>query len=228
MRKVVTILAIVLGMPLICTMFIKPDKENWKKLESDTSVINEKFLVIVKEGTGNFAYKPEELTALMMYCLIPDTITFSSSEDYIAEGSGAAHDPEQEYLKALAVVCRTDIAYIWEKEACPDRLDFDKMELSLSNFSSIYADVVADVNNQNKMNEIRNAVGTTMGAVITKEDRVIAAPFFTTSDADMLVGESGDGTGLSLNYAYELATQGMDFYEILKYFFAEIKIVMYE
>ena len=44
----------------------------------------------------------------------------------------------------------------------------------------------------------------------------------------MLVGEAGEGAGLSLNYAYELAAQGMDFYEILKYFFTEIKIVMYE
>ena len=228
MKKIVTILAVILCMPLICTMFIKPDKESWKKPENDTSVINEKFLVLVKEGTGNFTYKPEELTALMMYFLIPDTILFSSSEDYIAEGSGAAHDPEQEYLKALAIVCRTDIAYIWEKEGCPDRLDFDKMGLPLSNFSSIYIDVAIASDNQTKMNEIKNAVETTMGAVITKENNVIAAPFFTTSDADMLVGEAGDGTGISLNYAYELAAQGMDFYEILKYFFAEIKIVMYE
>ena len=67
-----------------------------------------------------------------------------------------------------------------------------------------------------------------MGAVITKEEKVIAAPFFTTSSADMLVGEPGDGVGFSLNYAYELAAQGMDFYEILKYFFGDIRVNIYE
>lgn len=44
----------------------------------------------------------------------------------------------------------------------------------------------------------------------------------------MLVSEVGSGDGFSLNYAYELAVSGMDFYAILKYFYGDIKVSIYE
>lgn len=52
--------------------------------------------------------------------------------------------------------------------------------------------------------------------------------FFTTSPSDMLVSEVGSGDGFSLNYAYELAVSGMDFYAVLKYFYGDIKVAIYE
>lgn len=44
----------------------------------------------------------------------------------------------------------------------------------------------------------------------------------------MLVGEAGDGVGFSLNFAYETAVSGMGFYEILKYFYDDIGVIIYE
>lgn len=217
----------VLCLPLIGTMFIKPDRSGWKKEKSDTSVINQRFEICVNEDIGSFLYRPEKLTELLMYRMIPENIKFSISEDYIADAD-AAQDPEQEYLKALSVVCRSNLVYIWEAEECPDILDYDKMQLKKGNFFDIHRLTVPSGEASTKLKEIKRAVSATIGAVITKEEKVIAAPFFTTSDADMLVGEPGDGVGFSLNYAYELAEQGMDFYEILKYFFGDIRVNIYE
>ncbi|MBO5033107.1 MAG: hypothetical protein J6D08_14750 [Lachnospiraceae bacterium] len=217
----------ILCLPLIGTMFIKPDRSGWRKEESDTSIINQRFEICVKEDIGSFLYRPEKMTGLLMYRMIPEDIVFSVSEDYIADAD-AAQDPEQEYLKALAVVCRSNLVYIWESEQCPDILDYDKTQLKKGNFSGIYRLAVSSGEGSTKLKEIKRAVNATMGAVITKEEKVIAAPFFTTSSADMLVGEPGDGVGFSLNYAYELAAQGMDFYEILKYFFGDIRVNIYE
>lgn len=226
-KKLAGILVFVICLPVVCTIFIQPDREEHYQAENDTSVINERFRVLVHEEAGDFLYKPEEFTALLMYSVIPADIVFSDSEDYI-DTSGLAQDPEQEYLKALAVVCRTNIIYVWETQGYPEVFDFDKMELDFSDFAKLYADSAADDHSKTKMNEIKRAADTTIGAVITKENEVTAAPFFTTSDTGMLVGEAGDGVGFSRNFAYALAIQGMDFYEILKYFFGDIKIVMYE
>ena len=79
-----------------------------------------------------------------------------------------------------------------------------------------------------KLNEIKRAVDATKGVVITLDGAVMTAPFFTTSPSDMLVSEVGSGDGFSLNYAYELAVSGMDFYAVLKYFYGDIKVVIYE
>ncbi len=79
-----------------------------------------------------------------------------------------------------------------------------------------------------KKKEIERAVAFTYGAVITKENRVIAAPFFTSTQGSMLVGEAGEGNGFSLNYAYALAQEGMDFYKILQRFYDGISVAIYE
>ncbi len=227
MKKLSGVLAFIICLPLICTMFIKPDKENWKKVEEEDSVIDQYFEVIVEESGGSFSHKPEELTVLFLYRIIPETIEFTCSEDYISD-EDTAHDPDQEYLKALSIVCRTNIVAAWEREEYPKQLDFEKIGIDLPNLARIPVESTTDSTNKNKMEEIKRAANITLGAVITKDNHVMAAPFFTTSDADMLVGEAGEGIGFSLNYAYELAEQGMDFYEILKYFFEDIKITIYE
>lgn len=211
--------AFIICVPLIGTMFVKPDRDAWKK--NDTSVTDESFAVRADGKTGSFLYSPERLTELLMHRMIPGELSFSPSEDYI-EGADTAQDPEQEYLKALAIVCRSNMICIWEGEGCPAVLDYDRLQFGMADFSGIPYD------EGTKSREIKNAVSATTGAVITKENRVITAPFFTTSPSDMFVGEAGDGVGFSLNYAYVLAKQGMDFYEILKYFFDDIKINLYE
>ena len=198
-----------------------------EKGSEETSVLDERFEIRVNEETGSFRYRPEKLTELLMYYMVPEDMVFSSSEDYI-EGIGMAHDPEQEYLKALAVVCRSNLTYIWECEGAPAVLDYEKLQFETADFSADYQSAVYDDEKDTKRREIKRATMDTFGAVITKENKVSAAPFFTTSLSDMMMGEEGDGVGFSLNYAYELAKQGMDFYEILKYFFTDIKVNIYE
>ena len=107
-------------------------------------------------------------------------------------------------------------------------LDYEKLQFETADFSADYQSAVYDDEKDTKRREIKRATMDTFGAVITKENKVSAAPFFTTSLSDMMMGEEGDGVGFSLNYAYELAKQGMDFYEILKYFFTDIKVNIYE
>lgn len=89
-------------------------------------------------------------------------------------------------------------------------------------------DLLPSGDKDNRLNEIRQAVEATKGAVITRDGDVIAAPFFTTAPSGMLVGEAGEGLGFSLNFAYDMAVSGMGFYEILKYFYGDIRVIIYE
>lgn len=234
------VIAFIVCIPIIGTLLIKPDKRIRKEQEDDTSVINECFTISVREENGTFYYKPEILTGLLMYRAIPEDTVFSSSEDYIVRTDEVYYDPEQEYLKALAIVCRSSVVSAWEAEQRPEVLDYDLMQLEAGNFyriiqgNALYTKVLSDddallFGNENvKLNEIEQAVDATKGAVITRDGMVMAAPFFTTAPSGMLVGEAGDGVGFSLNYAYELAVSGMNFYEILKYFYDDIRVIIYE
>ncbi|MDE7321539.1 MAG: SpoIID/LytB domain-containing protein [Lachnospiraceae bacterium] len=227
LRRIPKVIAFIVCIPLVGTMFVKPDKSVWKQEPDDVSFIDECFAVAVDEDIGIFYYSPEKFTELVMYRMIPEDIVFSTSEDFIA-GVDAVRDPEQEYLKALSIVCRSNIVYAWESGQCPDILEYDTIKLEKTTFYKIHTDVRSDDEKGIRLKELQRAAEATKGAVITRENRVIAAPFFTTSASGMLVSEAGDGNGFSLNYAYELAQQGMDFYEILKYFFGDIKVNIYE
>lgn len=244
-RKLIRIVVLIVCIPLIGMLFVKPDKRMWKEKEDDTSVINERFTISVKEDVGTFYYKPESLTGLMMYRVIPKDTIFSRSEDYIVR-MDEVYDPEQEYLKALAIVCRSCIVAAWEAEQRPDIFDYRVMQLGTGGFykiiqnDAVYSEVLMEDDSLSneillsfdcrhiKLDEIEKAVDATKGAVITRDGKVITAPFFTTSPSGMLVSEVGDGVGFSLNYAYELAVQGMNFYEILKYFFDDFRVTIYE
>ena len=107
-------------------------------------------------------------------------------------------------------------------------LEYEKMHFAANYFYRIHTQAASDSEALVKINEIERAVEAVKGAVITKDGNVITAPFFTTSPAGMLVSEAGDQVGFSLNYAYVLAAQGMDFYEILKYFYGDIRVNIYE
>ncbi len=227
LQRIPKVVVFIVCIPLVGTMFVKPDKSGWKQEIEDVSFIDECFAVSVDEDIGIFYYSPEEFTQRVMYRMIPEDIVFSTSEDFIAD-EDAAHDPEQEYLKALSIVCRSNIVAAWESGQCPDILEYDAIKLEKTNFYKIHTDALSDNEKGIRLNELQRASEATKGAVITREDKVIAATFFTTSASGMLVSEAGDGVGFSLNYAYELARQGMDFYEILKYFFGDIKVNIYE
>ncbi len=233
MRKLTGIVIFIVSLPLIGSILIKPDKRVWKEDEEDTSVINESFEIAVREDVGTFYHKPEILTGLMMYRAIPEDTVFSGSEDYIVMVD-EVWDPEQEYLKALAIVCRSNIVYEWEAETRPDVLDFDRLQFEAADFyrilqtNAMYARVLSDDSGSIRLNEIKRAIDATQGAVLTRDGRVITAPFFTTDPSDMLVLVPGDGVGFSLNYAYELAVEGFDFYEILKYFYDDFRVTIYE
>lgn len=247
MRKltgVTGIVAFVVCVPLLGMLLIKPDPGIRPDPDDDTSVINECFEVSVREENGIFYYKPEILTGILMYCVIPEEAAFTSSEDYIVK-MDEVYDPEQEYLKALAIVCRSCIVAAWEAEQCPEVLDYDAMQFGARDFyriiqaDAIYTKIFSNTTSlphsgmtpggsDNRLNEIKQAVDATKGAVITRDGKVMAAPFFTTTPSGMLVGEAGDGVGFSLNFAYETAVSGMGFYEILKYFYDDIGVIIYE
>ncbi len=239
MRMLTGVIIFIICAPLIGTWFIKPDKSDREEQESDTSVINECFEISVREENGTFYYKPETLTGLLMYRAIPEDAAFTSSEDYIVRFD-EVYDPEQEYLKALAIVCRSCVVAAWEQAQRPEVLDYGTMKLEAQELhriiqtDAVYLKVPPDANallcggKDVKLKEIWQAVDATKGAVITREGMVMAAPFFTTTSSDMLVGEAGAGEGFSLNYAYELAVSGMNFYELLKYFYEDIRVIIYE
>ena len=177
----------------------------------------------VHESRGDFYYAPEKIVELMVAAQIPEEIVFSQGEDYVETASQSAYDSEQEYLKALAIVLRTNLVYEWEREGRPENLDLDSTGLCIQELRTD-----TDGEDADKKKEIERAVAFTYGAVITKEKNVIAAPFFTSSQGSLLVEEAGEGDGFSLNYAYFLAQDGMDFYKILQRFYDGISVVIYE
>lgn len=245
-RMLTGVVVFIMCVPVIGTLLIKPDKRVRQEQEEEESVIDERFVVSVKEEIGTFYYKPEILTGFLMYRAIPEDTAFSSSEDYIVRADEVYYDPEQEYLKALAIVCRSSVVAAWENSQCPEVLDYDTMQLETGDFyriiqgNTVYTRVLSEAgslsdsnmftydNDNIKLNEINQAVDATKGAVITRDGKVMTAPFFTTPPSGMLIGEAGEGVGFSLNYAYELAVSGMNFYEILKYFYPDIRVIIYE
>lgn len=216
------IAVVMVSLPLLGSILIKPVQPLHSVTKNDTSVINSKFRVTVHEKRGDFCYTPEKIVELMTAAQIPKKITFRAGEDYVETASQFAYDLEQEYLKALAIMLRTNLIYVWEHEGCPETLDFDCTGLCIKQLRPDTKDAYI------KRNEIRSAVSATYGVVITKENQVIAAPFFTSSESSMLTKQAGDGIGFSLNYAYDLAKEGKDFYKILQSFYDGISVTIYE
>ncbi len=228
MKKILRVFIIVISLPLIGSLLVKPPKTARDTTQSDAakndaSAINSAFLVTVHESRGDFYYAPEKIVELMVVAQIPEEIVFSQGEDYVETASQSAYDSEQEYLKALAIVLRTNLVYEWEREGRPENLDLDSTGLCIQELRTD-----TDGEDADKKKEIERAVAFTYGAVITKEKNVIAAPFFTSSQGSLLVEEAGEGDGFSLNYAYFLAQDGMDFYKILQRFYDGISVVIYE
>lgn len=219
MNKIIKIFMIVIGLPLIGIMFIRPNKAAQGAAESKKADLNYGFDVVVRDERGDFSYSPEETVELMMAAQIPKEIAFSEGEDFVENAQRAAYDSEQEYLKALSVVLRTNLIYAWERGGCEKIFDFEDTGLRVKRLK-------ADASKEEavRKNEIEKAAYATRGVVITKEGKVIAAPFFTSAPESMLINEAGNGEGFSLNYAYYLAETGMDFYRILKYFYAQISV----
>lgn len=222
MNKIFKVVLFVISLPLIGSLLIKPDKILRTTVDKAESVLDVSFQVTVHEDRGDFHYSPEETVELMVAAQLPEDISFYEGESFVETESQSAYDLEQEYLKALAIVMRTNLVNIWEREGCPESLDFDSTGLCVKRLRADFSE------EHIKQNEIERAVAFTCGAVITKDEKVIPAPFFTSSESSMLVGEAGDGVGFSLNYAYFLAKEGLDFYEILKYFYDGISVEIYE
>ena len=224
MKKILRVFIIVISLPLIGSLLVKPPRTTQNDAaKDDESALNSAFRVAVHEGRGDFHYAPEKIVELMVAAQIPEEIVFSQGEDYVETASQSAYDSEQEYLKALAIVLRTNLVYEWEREGCPENLDLDSTGLCIQELRTD-----TDGEDAVKKKEIERAVAFTYGAVITKEKHVIAAPFFTSSQGNLLVEEAGEGDGFSLNYAYFLAQDGMDFYKILQHFYDGISVVIYE
>ena len=228
MKTIIKITIFVISLPLIGSLLIKSPKTAYDTTrkdatKNDTSVINSAFQVTVHESRGDFHYDPEKIVEMMVAAQIPEDIVFHEGEDFVETESQSVYDLEQEYLKALAIVLRTNLVYAWECAGCPRDFDFDSTGLCIWELRTDAGGEEAI-----KKEEIERAVTFTYGAVITKEKRVIAAPFYTSSQGSMLVDEAGEGDGFSLNYAYSLAEEGMDFYKILQSFYDGISVSIYE
>lgn len=224
MKAILKIAVFMISLPLIGSILIKPYAAVHDAPKNDTSVINSKFRVVIHEERGDFCYTPEEIVEWMTVAQIPKDIVFSESEDYVEISSQSSYDSEQEYLKALAIVLRTNLVFVWEREGFPEKLDFDRTGLCIKYPHSDKMDKGEYI----KRKKVKSAVEATKGVVITKEKKVIAAPFFTSSDSSMLIAQAGDGVGFSLNYAYRMAKDGKDFYKILQFFYNGISVEIYE
>lgn len=212
MKKLIIILLFIICLPLIASLLIKPDEYTSQKEETDIDVIDLPFSVIVKDDKGTYEYAPEDIVPYMVSALVP--------WDILAEFDDTINPAKkrQEYLKALSIICRTNLVYAWEQQLRPKCIDLYKSGLYMKSRSG----------NPSGFDEIVQAAQETEGAVITDANSnrrtVIAAPFYTTSDWDLLLGIEGEGDGLSINYAARLAKEGKDFFAILNYFYENIQI----
>ncbi len=211
MKKLFKALAFIICLPIIASIIIKPYQTDNQEEENDTDVIIFPFTVMIKDDKGSYEYTPENIIPYMVNALTP--------WDSLAEFEDTV-DPEakrQEYLKALSIVCRTNLVCIWEQRGRPLQLDIRGSGLCIKDFGA-----------PSQFDEAKKAALATFGAVITDADSekgtVIAAPFYTTSDWDMKIGVAGSGDGLSINYAAMLAKEGKDFYYILNCFYENIRI----
>ncbi len=192
-------------LPIVATLFIKPDRTKWQKHEKVENSINSAFLVIIYDEKGTFEYLPEDIVPFMAASIVPYNL-ISEADDESAVN---------EYYKALTVVCRTNLVKVWKDEGCPQMLDYAKTSLS----------EIVLTENTSELSKLVEASNATSGVVITdnisndKDGEVIAAPFFTSTEGDILANEAGNGVGLSLNFALVKAQEGLDFVAILQSFY---------
>lgn len=214
LKKLFKVLIFIAVVPIIASMIIKPDRVDKSEEENDTDVIFLPFSVIIEDDKGAYEYTPEAVIPYMMNALT-SWETLSEFEDTVNPTA-----KRQEYLKALSIVCRSNLVYIWEQQGRPKKLDLYKKGLHIKSYDDAQ-----------KFDEAESAAEATLGAVITDADSgkgaVIAAPFYTTTDWDLTLGIAGKGDGLSLNYAAGLAKEGKDFYSILNYFYKNMQITIF-
>ena len=84
LQRIPKVVVFIVCIPLVGTMFVRPDKSAWKREAKEVSFLDECFAVAVDEDIGIFYYSPETLTRLVMYRMIPEEIVFSTSECFIA------------------------------------------------------------------------------------------------------------------------------------------------
>ncbi|MCM1182444.1 MAG: SpoIID/LytB domain-containing protein [Roseburia sp.] len=207
MKNLSRLLIFILCVPLLARLFIKPDvqAEKREKKPEDEELL---FMVAIDEDKGSFWCEPERAVAYMVAAIVPwETLSGEPASDWA----------RQEYLKALAVLCRTNLMYAWQQKGSPPFLSMEDCGLYMKRLRA----------DSPRLDEIRSAVEFTRGAVMADENNaVIAAPFFTSSDWDIRMRSAGDGCGFSLNYGVLMANDGMSFAELLNGFFENIKIVV--
>ncbi len=207
MKNLSRLLIFILCVPLLARLFIKPDTEGQER-ERQPAEGEPPFTVAVDGDKGSFRYEPEHTVDYMMAAVVPwETLS----------GEIALENVRQEYLKALAVLCRTNLIYEWQQAGYPEVLAWKDCGLYMKRLRA----------DSPELCEIRSAVEATRGAVMTDESNaVIAAPFFTSSDWEMQIHSVGEGEGFSLNYGVLMARDGADFAGILNGFFENIKIIV--
>ena len=62
MKKISRLITFIVCVPLIGTVFVKPDKGEWKQEENEEGGMDERFVIRVEEDIGRFVFKPEQLT----------------------------------------------------------------------------------------------------------------------------------------------------------------------
>lgn len=107
-------------------------------------------------------------------------------------------------------MCRSCIVAAWEAEQCPEVLDYDAMQFGARDFyriiqaDAIYTKIFSNTTSlphsgmtpggsDNRLNEIKQAVDATKGAVITRDGKVMAAPFLPPHRLACWSGKRGTG-----------------------------------
>jgi len=215
LKKAYYFIVMILCIPFLATIFVKPGeglRQTTSKDNETENTIDASFVVVILDEKGRIEYKPESFLPFMTAAVIPwDLMADTSDEEII-----------NEYLKTLCVMCRTNLVRVWYDEGCPEQLLYEKTKLNkiyLKEKNIDYTKIIA-------------AVKATNGVVITtnltnddidkcERGDIITAPFFTSAQGDILARQKGDGDGLSINYALIKAQEGMDFVDILKFFYEE-------
>lgn len=193
---------------ILFSMLVVVFNQNDKKKNTKENAINSLFSVILYDEKGSFIFTPEDMVVYMTRSIVP--------YEFISEM--ADESAKIEYYKALAVVCRTNLVNEWNDKGCPDKLDYMKTNLA----QIILTDNIYD------LKKIKEASKATAGVVITdsvsddKDGEVIVAPFFTSAKGDLLAKQAGKGVGLSLNFAFVKAKEGLDYVDILQFFYGKV------
>lgn len=170
MKKRAAWVAILLGVPLLLGILLRDEEQQdmLKRKKSDAG-----FVVVVSDATGNYRYDPEELIPYMIAAVQP---------------FGA----EEQLLQALAILCRTNLVYVWEESGRPMSIEYEACGLPVCDFFEYKERLKEKIYSaEDKEDDIKRAVEATEGIILLCDGETIKAPFFSLSNGQTRAGGEG-------------------------------------